>query len=213
MKPTPSFIPNADEVKQYFHRSYQKHGNTAEGADWNSPASQEIRFEQLLKVTQPMEQPFTLLDYGSGVGLLSDYLLKKNYPVSYYYGFDILEPLIQQAQQLYADHPNYTFTTNWNDISQVDYAVASGVFNARLETSYDNWTQYVLQALTDIHHKTQRGFAANFLTKYSDPDKMQERLYYADPCFLFDYAKTHFSKNVAILHDYTLYDFTLIIKK
>ena len=42
---------------------------------------------------------------------------------------------------------------------------------------------------------------------------MRPDLYYADPCFLFDYCKTHFSKDVAILHDYGMYDFTLIVRK
>ena len=38
-------------------------------------------------------------------------------------------------------------------------------------------------------------------------------LYYADPLDLFDYCKRNFSKNVALLHDYRLYDFTLIVRK
>jgi hypothetical protein len=38
-------------------------------------------------------------------------------------------------------------------------------------------------------------------------------LYYGDPCFLFDYCKRHFSKNIVLLHDYNLYDFTLIERK
>ena len=39
------------------------------------------------------------------------------------------------------------------------------------------------------------------------------RLYYADPCALFDYCKRNFSRNVALLHDYKIYDFTLIVRK
>ncbi|MBM3138043.1 MAG: class I SAM-dependent methyltransferase, partial [Chloroflexi bacterium] len=30
---------------------------------------------------------------------------------------------------------------------------------------------------------------------------------------LFDYCKVNFSKNVALLHDYKLYDFTIIVRK
>ena len=58
-----------------------------------------------------------------------------------------------------------------------------------------------------------KGFAFNVLTKYSDKEYMQNNLYYADPLFLFDYCKRNFSQNVALLHDYELYEFTLIIKK
>jgi hypothetical protein len=60
---------------------------------------------------------------------------------------------------------------------------------------------------------SRKGFSVNFLTKYSDPERMRPDLYYADPCLIFDYCKTHFSKNVALLHDYNLYDFTVLVRK
>jgi hypothetical protein len=42
---------------------------------------------------------------------------------------------------------------------------------------------------------------------------MRDDLYYADPLFLFDYCKRNFAKNVALLHDYRIYDFTIIVRK
>ena len=42
---------------------------------------------------------------------------------------------------------------------------------------------------------------------------IRDSLYYADPMYLFDYCKRHFAKDVALLHDYSLYDFTLIVRK
>ena len=77
----------------------------------------------------------------------------------------------------------------------------------------NEWTDFVIQGLEEMNSHSRIGFSSNFLTKYSDADKMRSDLYYADPCFLFDYCKTHFSKNVAILHDYGMYDFTLIVRK
>ncbi len=60
---------------------------------------------------------------------------------------------------------------------------------------------------------SRKGFAFNCLTSYSDKERMREDLYYSDPCFLFDYCKRHFSKNVALLHDYGLYEFTVLVRK
>jgi hypothetical protein len=60
---------------------------------------------------------------------------------------------------------------------------------------------------------SRKGFSFNALTKYSDVDHMRPHLYYADPCFFFDYCKTHFARNVALQHDYDLYDFTILVKK
>jgi hypothetical protein len=53
------------------------------------------------------------------------------------------------------------------------------------------------------------------LTKYSDAERMAGRpdLFYGDPLFFFDFCKRNFSRNVALLHDYGLYDFTIIVRK
>ena len=37
---------------------------------------------------------------------------------------------------------------------------------------------------------------------------MRADLYYADPRAFFDLCKRHYSKQVALLHDYGLYEFT-----
>ena len=42
---------------------------------------------------------------------------------------------------------------------------------------------------------------------------MQPRLFYADPARLFTHCKTRYARNVALLHDYGLYEFTLLIRK
>ena len=42
---------------------------------------------------------------------------------------------------------------------------------------------------------------------------MKDHLFYADPCFFFDHCKKHFSKNVALLHDYGMYEFTILVRK
>ena len=71
----------------------------------------------------------------------------------------------------------------------------------------------MLGVLDEFNRLSRRGFSSNFLTKYSDAEKMRPDLYYADPLFLFDQCKRNFSRNVALLHDYRLYDFTLVIRK
>jgi hypothetical protein len=58
-----------------------------------------------------------------------------------------------------------------------------------------------------------RGFSFNVLTKYIDHEFMRPHLYYADPCYLFDYCKRNFGSGVALLHDYDLNDFTIIVRK
>ena len=205
-----SKTPNLDQVKSYFDKRIHEHGASPRGSDWNSEASQNIRFDQLLKVIET--DSFSLLDYGCGYGALADYLTRKGFNVDYY-GFDILESAIETARAAHAGKPRRVFFYEKSDLSQYDYVVASGIFNYRGEQSFDAWTEYVLEILEEFNRISGRGFSSNFLTKYSDADKMRPDLYYADPGFLFDFCKRKFSRNVALLHDYDLYDFTIIVRK
>jgi SAM-dependent methyltransferase len=205
-----SKIPNLDQVRSYFDKRIQEHGASPRGSDWNSEMSQNMRFDQLLRVVE--DQSFSFLDYGCGYGALADYLLTRGFDVDYY-GYDILESAIETARQVHADKPHRTFFTNKSELPVCDYTVASGIFNFRGEQSFEAWTEYVIGVLHEFNQLSRRGFASNFLTKYSDAEKMRADLYYADPLFFFDYCKLNFSKNVALLHDYRLYDFTLIVRK
>jgi len=72
---------------------------------------------------------------------------------------------------------------------------------------------YILDTLENINEKSKKGFSFNMLTKYSDKELMRGDLYYADPLFFFDYCKRNYSKEISLLHDYDLYEFTILVKK
>lgn len=205
-------IPNFEQAKNYFEERLRTHGATARGVDWNSESAQNLRFSQLVKIIQ-INQPFSLLDYGCGYGALGKYILGTGLPMQRYTGFDILESMVKTANETFRAHPSWSFTSVFADLEPTDYAIASGIFNLKLETSDADWTKYVVGELEKMNRLAQRGFSFNMLTKYSDREYMRPHLYYADPCYLFDYCKTHFSRNVALLHDYEVYDFTILVRK
>lgn len=199
-----------EQIKAYFATRIREHGASPRGADWNGPDAQRARFDQILKVVE--RQPFSLLDFGCGYGGLAEYLTELGWRCDYY-GYDILDSAIAVAQDHFRDQPSRWFTADRQGIPSCDYAVASGTFNFRGDRSAEDWTELVLEELGYFDRIARRGFACNFLTKYSDAERMRDDLYYADPLFLFDHCKRVFSKNVALLHDYRLYDFTLIVRK
>jgi hypothetical protein len=97
--------------------------------------------------------------------------------------------------------------------SVTDYVVASGVFNVQLEASHQDWVGYVERVLDMFNDHSSKGFAFNCLTSFSDQGKMRDYLYYADPMQLFRHCKERYSRNVALLHDYDLYEFTILVRK
>lgn len=198
-------------VGRYYTEKIGTYGAIAKGVDWNSPESQALRFEQLLKVVAP-DQAFSLNDYGCGYGALAGYLANQAYEF-YYRGFDISSQMIAEAQKIYAVTERHQFFTDESLLTPADYTLASGIFNVKLQTPDADWERYILHTLGKMSELSERGFAFNCLTKYSDQEHMRPDLYYADPLFLFDYCKRHFSKHVALLHDYPLYEFTITTKK
>lgn len=200
-----------DRVQQYYGEKIETHGATARGVDWNSPDSQRLRFEQLLKLSD-RSQPITINDYGCGYGALADYLQDEGYAFRYC-GFDISAKMIAKAKELHVAMDHVAFVSKETELTLADYTLASGIFNVKLKTSAEEWEQYVLHTLENIGGLSTRGFAFNVLTRYSDAEYMRPDLYYPDPMFLFDYCKRNFSRFVTLLHDYPLYEFTILVRK
>lgn len=203
---------NAD-IERYYQKNLSTHGASAEGVGWKNAEAQRVRFEQLLKVIYT-EGQFSINDVGCGVGDLSAYLTEKKYQFSYK-GYDVLESMISEAREKYLENGTRQFF-QVDDLAQMqpaDYSVASGIFNLKFEVTDEHWKQYILKTLEVMNEKSKFGFSFNALTSYSDAAFMKAELYYSNPGWLFDYCKTRFAKNVALLHDYSQYDFTILVKK
>lgn len=199
------------EVAEYYTMKLAQHGETPYGVDWNGEESQTLRFEQLCKIVTSSSQ-FSITDLGCGYGALYDFLACE-YEKFSYSGFDVSESMIWAAEHRYQDTTQARFILASEPDQVADYGVASGIFNVRLGRSDAEWRAY-LEANLDILDRASRiGFSFNCLTAYSDADKMRDYLYYVDPCALFDLCKRRYSHNVALLHDYGLYEFTILVRK
>ena len=204
-----------DEVHRrivaYFEQTLCEHGAAARGVDWNSEASQVLRFRQLLRLVDN-GTAFSITDIGCGYGALADHLLNLNARFEYF-GLDISEDMIAAATARHPDRAGITFAQGSVPDRPREYCVASGIFNIKLDTPGEEWLAYVLRTLDVMHEFSAKGFAFNMLTTYSDADRMRSDLYYANPLEIFDHCKCHYSRNVALLHDYGLYEFTILVRK
>ncbi|MET0777250.1 MAG: class I SAM-dependent methyltransferase [Pseudomonas mandelii] len=199
------------EVAEYYSSKLAAHGETPQGVDWNGKEGQYLRFKQLNSIIDG-EKPFSVNDVGSGYGAFYDFLQERHSAFSYD-GIDVSEDMINAARLRYNDRPHILFHVGSEPARIADYGIASGIFNVRLGRTDSEWSAY-LEGVLDTLDKTSRlGFAFNCLTSYSDADKMRDYLYYADPCKLFDLCKRRYSRNVALLHDYDLYEFTILVRK
>jgi SAM-dependent methyltransferase len=199
-----------DAASRYYTDKFRLHGATAAGVDWRDRDSQHLRFEQLLKIAGG-RRSFSLNDYGCGYGALAEWLLERDCDVRYC-GLDVSRPLIEHARRSFGRRPEVTFVDDTRALPVADYTVASGVFNVKLDAPAHEWTDYVVETIHAMRSRSSLGLAFNMLTSYSDPDRTRPDLYYGDPAFFFDLCKRQLSREVALLHDYALWEFTVLVR-
>ena len=201
------------KLEEFFVEKLETYGATAKGVDCSGEQAQAIRFAELVRVIEP-SIPFTVTDYGCGYGAMFDFLLARGWQFEYY-GVDLIEKMVVAGREAHKNYPNAHFTTDEKELPVTDYLVAQGIFNIKLDCPYNEWQQMVIETLPRMNALCSKGFSFNMLTKYSDPERMAERpdLFFGDPLFFFDFCKRNFSRNVALLHDYGVYDYTIIVRK
>jgi SAM-dependent methyltransferase len=199
------------KVANYYSGKLAEYGETPLGVDWNGEESQVLRFKQLVKIIPKIDH-FSVNDLGCGYGALFDYL-NSCYRDFIYNGYDISCDMIMAAQNRHINALNARFAVAAEPSEIAEYGIASGIFNVRLARNDVEWRQYLEATLDVLDRTSRRGFAFNCLTSYSDAHKMRDYLFYADPCALFDLCKRRYSRHVALLHDYGLYEFTILVSK
>lgn len=198
-------------ISEYYSDKLTQYGETARGVDWNGEEGQFLRFRQLEKVIDNSGH-FSVNDLGCGYGALCDYLVRQ-YGELRYTGIDIAENMIHAAEVRFKDNEKARFVCSGAPDQVADYGIASGIFNVRLDRSDAEWQDYLVATLDVLDRTSRSGFSFNCLTSYSDEKLKRDYLYYADPCLLFDLCKRRYSRNVSLLHDYGLYEFTILVRK
>lgn len=208
-----------DEAAAYYARTLREHGATPRGADWNGAESQSLRFRELLRVlpatptgaASPVPSP-SLCDLGCGYGALLDHVHALGLSLRYT-GVDIVASMIDEARALHREHDAVRWLHADAPDGLHDYVVASGIFNVRGDADDASWLGHVLRIVDRMHDHSRRGFAFNCLTTSSDLDRRRPHLYYADPAAMLTHCLNRYSRHVAVLQDYGLYEFTVIVRK
>lgn len=202
-----------NSIRDYYKKNLAAHGLGAKGVGWKNEEAQQVRFQQLIKVIYT-PGPFSVNDLGCGTGHFLTFLLS-NCESFHYRGYDLMDEMIETARGEFKENASVRFhkINSARELKKADYTVASGIFNLRFSIPVADWKNYILETLNDMNTRSDKGFAFNALTSYSDEEFMKPELFYSDPLWLFDYCKKKFAKNVTLLHDYNQYDFTILVKR
>lgn len=208
-------------INRYFSNTLKQHGASPKGADWRDGDAQKLRFRQLCQIFNREDRPpesaagqdlVRIVDYGCGYGALLQYLEKNDTAVDYL-GLDLTPDMVRAARELHKGKQNCRFEEASLLVDDTDYTLCSGTFNIMPEGLEDGWQSYVVSCLDNINAFSKKGFAFNLLTSYNDADKVKPHLFYGDPLFFLDLCLARYSRNVALLHDYGAFEFTILVKK
>jgi SAM-dependent methyltransferase len=200
-------------VAVLYSKNLNTHGLASKSVGWKDEASHRLRFEKLAQVfdLRTASKGISVNDWGCGYGAMFCYLNQlPSVQLTQYYGYEISDEMLSAARQFITDS-RAKFIQNSCVTHEADYSFVSGTFNVKLKASDALWTEYVKETLVNLATMSIRGFAFNLLTTYVD--WKQENLYYADPFLFFDFCKRNISRYVALLHDYPLFEWTILVRK
>ena len=214
--PAPSPSSGSDGVLsglgEFFAEKIAAHGATPAGVDWNSGAAQQLRFTQFLRLLDYADrsEEVSIIDYGCGYGALVQRLIDAERPFTYT-GYDMCTAMIEAARANITD-PRCRFVSDESELRPADFTIGCGLFSMRLAVPEDLWKGHVATTIGRLANLSRRGFAFNLLTRYADAHLLRSDLFYCDPSEYFELCKREYSRNVALLHDYDAFEFTLMVR-
>jgi SAM-dependent methyltransferase len=200
-----------DGIRDLYEGNLATHGTTSKSVGWRDEASQQLRFERLVRVIDRDAGAFTVNDWGCGYGAMFAYLDGAfGTALAHYTGYDISEEMLAAAKRR-CDGVRATFINAAEVTAEADYAFVSGTFNVKMAASDADWDAYVKRQLETMYTKSRRGLAFNLLTSYVD--WKQDNLFYADPGHFVDFCTRRLSRYVTLVHDYQLFEWTILVTR
>ncbi len=199
-------------IARHYGERVKSFGTTAKAAGWRDMETQYLRFSQLFKLFENDRNPFSLNDLGCGYGALlqaiPEYLASR---VTRYTGYDLSQEMIDTACKNLENDGRCHFVCCGRIERDADYTVASGIFNHHFNAPRTAWKEHVFDTISHMYEVSAKGIAFNMMSKYVDYE--EDYIYYDDPAEMLQFCLVNFGRQVILLHDYPLYEFTILVRK
>lgn len=213
MSGAPALAALHGRIARYYTARIERHGPTPAGVDWPEARTQELRFAQLLRVCDPGGR-FSLADIGCGYGALVGYLERTSpHATIDYLGVDVSAAMIVRAKKLWRGNPRAEFEVGSGSPREVDYSLASGIFNVRIDEPMRLWQRFVAETLRAMSASSRRGFAVNFLTPLPRGTDMVPELYRPVPKRWAGFCEAELGCRVELVENYGLREITMLARR
>jgi len=155
--------------------------------------------------------PFTVADLGCGYGAFYLHLSEENRKkVKLFTGYDINEKMLREAgKALPSDGVSLICSDKVEE--RADFVFTSGIFNLKLGCDHESWQQYVFDTILHMYDMADRGIGFNIMTDVVD--YKENHIYYQNPQEMLGFCLKNFGTKVVLVHDYPLYEFSVLIRK
>jgi len=175
---------------------------------WDTPQAQASNYEILMEVSDRLEPKQRILDVGCGSGHLYRSLdVRAGID---YVGIDVRKDAISSLQKEFKDDKNRFLNHTLDSYREkekppmFDYVFASGTYNIKIDDN--DMTEYLNDQIDKMWGLAQIGVAFNCTSVYAYDQ--HDVLQYYHPVTVFTHCMTK-SNSVALLHDYTISEFTI----
>ncbi len=199
-----------DAVADHYEQALATHGPTARGVDWKHEEGQRLRHRQFLRLLEN-DGDASILDLGCGYGDFLPFLRAQGHR-GRYIGLDVAPAMVEAARRLHGEGADRVFHLGAASAEVADYAIASGILNVIRGADTAAWRSHVDGVIDGLARSSRRGFAFNMLSLHSDPARRRADLHYADPAATLAAMVARHGRDVAVLQDYGLWEFTVIIR-
>lgn len=202
-----------EDIAAYYTGKLAAHGATPMGVDWSCRPTQDLRFVQLLKRLD-LHCGASLNDLGCGYGALLDLLDQRysGYAIDYL-GIDASAAMVAAARKRFRNKPLVAFVRGTESPRVADFAVASGVFNVKLDRPVAEWEGHVRTTLRSMAAHVKRGMSVNMLHLKRRPPSHANELYFGDPDIWRRWCEQSLSMHAEVAEDYGMKEFTLVCRR
>ncbi len=146
--------------KDFYKKSIEKFGISAQGVHWNSKYTQYKRFEIITKIIKKDIKNSSILDAGCGFGEYYNYLQTIKKVPKKYIGIDREKIMIDIAQKRFPTQEFKVVNILHDPIIETDYTISSGALSL---LSYDECEIFIEKC----YKASKKGFIFNYLKTLS----------------------------------------------
>lgn len=188
-----------------YREAFEKHGMSPSSV-LMPKGRQDVRFESLCRFFR--KGNFTILDFGSGLGDLFDFM-RPRFSNFQYTGADIVEEFVEASRKARPDGTFVQIEDHRSLVKTYDYVAIAGVFNTLYNQEANIHRAYVFDAVEYLFSLTKDCLAINFMT--DAVDFRQAGAYHQNPVELCEFVNRKLSRRWILDQSYMPYEFTLTI--